>query len=107
VNFVHAAACTSARFGAPPHILLDTISTLFITLHSAFDEALDDTSRGKIIIFQNHLSIMYDGVWLYKELSGLHEGEIRHQKKDGKRAFEITHHFLPQDDITGVLVPAR
>ncbi len=94
VDFVHAAARTSARFGAPLRIVLDTISTLFITLHSAFDEALDNTSRGKIIIFQNHLSIMYDGVWLYKELSGLHEGGNWHQKMEKELLRSHTIFFL-------------
>jgi len=75
-------------------------------LHPAFDETLDNTCRGERIIPQDDFTILYEGVRLDKKLPGLHRGDNQLPKGLQYRYDEITHHFLLQDHISNILVPA-
>jgi hypothetical protein len=76
-----------------------------LALHSALDVTLDNTRSREGIIPQDDLTILYEGVWLDKELSRLHGGNNR-LRKGLQHSYEITHSFLPQNHVTDLPVPA-
>lgn len=57
----------------------------------AFNEALDNTGRCKRVVLQNHLVVLYKGIRLDKEFSGLDGSNMEYHRWGHNKA---TYHFL-------------